>query len=135
MLLEIANLGTLLVGMWALSPLGLVGAAGAVGIAFGLTATAGVLLVCRTASREPRPSIARLVIGFVRPLAACGVMVVAVLALRRIAGGDLASWAQLAIEIAGGAAVYVGAALVLCRATAYDLISLAREMIRRRHAR
>jgi hypothetical protein len=43
--------------------------------------------------------------------------------------------AQLAIEILVGAFVYVNVALVVCRATARDLIGVAREMISSRTGR
>ena len=69
MFLEVAKVGVLIGGFFALQPFGLRWAATAVGIAFGLNAIAGVWIV----SREG-PSPRRLVLGFLQPLLACGVM-------------------------------------------------------------
>jgi PST family polysaccharide transporter len=127
MFLELANLCCLLGGIWLLSPLGLTWAAAAVGLAFGIQAIAGVLVVARHG-----PSIRRLAAGFLQPLAACGGMAGAVLALRPILAGAVPAAAQLAIEVVIGALAYVAAALVICRATARDLLGLARDVLLRR---
>ncbi|HEX5062635.1 MAG TPA: oligosaccharide flippase family protein [Kofleriaceae bacterium] len=124
MLLEVASLIVMLCGIWLLSPLGIVWSAAAVGMAFGLYAIAGVLVVSRSGL-----SIARLAIGFVQPLVACGAMALVVLMLRPILQATVRLPAQLAVEILVGAFVYVNAALVVCRATARDLIGVVREMI------
>jgi hypothetical protein len=121
--LELANLVLLLGGIWVLSPLGLVWSAAAVGIAFGIYGAAGVWLVSRHGL-----SLRRVAVGFVQPLVACSVMAAGVLAMRALVGGMVPLGAQLAIEIATGAVVYAGAALVACPATARDLIALAREL-------
>lgn len=126
MYLELANLIVLLGGIWVLSPLGLVWSAAAVGLAYGTYAIAGVWLVSRSG-----PSVRRLALGFAQPLAACGVMVAAVLGLRWVLHGAVPSAAELAIEIAVGAVVYVAAALVVCRTSARDLMALARDLVRR----
>jgi hypothetical protein len=106
-------------------------AAGAVGIAYGATAIAGVALVLREG-----PSPRRLLAGFVQPLVACAVMAAAVWAVHRglVHVGVVHPAAQLVIMIVIGAAVYVGAAFVLCRATARDLIGLTRQALRRQPA-
>src|SRR5262249_55621343 len=111
-------------------PLGLVWSAAAVGVAFGSYAIAGVLVVSRSGL-----SVSRLALGFIQPLAACGAMVLAVLALRPVLRAAVPVWGQLGIEIAGGGFVYVNVALVVCRAAARDLIALARDMLRRSYAR
>ncbi|HEU0031235.1 MAG TPA: oligosaccharide flippase family protein [Kofleriaceae bacterium] len=129
MVLELAKLGLLLGGIVVLAPLGLRAAAGAVGIAFGATAIAGIALVARGG-----PSPVRLFLSFVRPLAACVVMIGAVwLAHRTLAtAGVVAPIAYLALEIAAGAIAYIVAALVVCRETTRDLLELARDAIGRR---
>ena len=127
MFLELGNLICLLGGIWLLSPLGLTWAAAAVGLAFGLQAIAGVLVVARHG-----PSVRRLAAGFLQPLAACAVMAGAVLALRPALAGALAPAPRLAVEVAIGALAYVAAALLICRATARDLIGLARDVLSRK---
>jgi hypothetical protein len=128
MFLELANLVVLLGGIWALSPLGLAWSAGAVGIAFGSYAVAGVWMISHNG-----PSLRRLAFGFLQPLAACGVMAASVLASRRLFTGAPAA-VELAAELGVGALAYIAAALVLCRANARDLIALAADLIRRRGA-
>jgi PST family polysaccharide transporter len=131
MYLEIAKIVVLIGGIAVLSPYGPRIASSAVGIAFGATAIAGVALVMREGT-SPR----RLLAGFLQPLAACGVMSAAVWAvhdlLARI-GIDYAA-VQLIAMIVVGAAVYVAAALVLCRDTAQDLLSLLKQAMRRHPA-
>ncbi|MDB4957937.1 MAG: hypothetical protein JWO36_5506 [Myxococcales bacterium] len=130
MFLELANLVLLLGGTWALSGLGLTWSAGAVGIAFGIYAVAGVWLVARNGL-----SIRRLARGFVQPLAACGAMAVVVLTVRAMIEGTISIGAQLGTEIAVGALTYVLVASVVCRETARNLVELARDMMKPRAAR
>jgi PST family polysaccharide transporter len=128
MLLEVGKVIVLIGGMLALSPLGLHAAAGAIGIAYGLHAVAGVAMVMREG-----PSPRRLIIGFVQPLLACAVMFVVVLGVRiLVERADLHVALQLAIEVVVGAITYVAAALVICRATARDFLNLLRDLLRRR---
>jgi hypothetical protein len=91
-------------------------------------AIGGITLVMREG-----PSPRRLAIGFVQPLLACGAMAAAVWAahagLRAAGLGHPA--VQLVAMILVGAVVYVGAALVVCRATARDLLSLVNQAMRR----
>jgi PST family polysaccharide transporter len=129
MFLELANLVLLLGGIWVLSPLGLEWSAAAVGIAYGINAVAGVWLVSRNGL-----SVRRVALGFAQPLVACAAMVAGVLAARTMLEGAVPVGAQLAIEIAVGALVYVCVALVVCRATAHALIELARDLMWRRRA-
>jgi PST family polysaccharide transporter len=124
MFLELANLVLLLGGMWLLSPLGLVWSASAIGLSFGAYAIAGVWLVSRNG-----PSVARLAIGFLQPIVACAVMAATVLAVRSVV--DVHPVPRLAIEVVTGAIAYIGAALVVCRKNARDLIALARGISRR----
>jgi lipopolysaccharide exporter len=127
MWLEIAKLFVLIGSIAVLSRWGLLWAAGGVGVAFGLAAIIGVWVVL-----EEGPSPARVLRGFAQPLVACGAMVAAVLAARHALWGALPSWLELMIEIALGAVVYVGVALVVCRETARDFLGLARGVVRAR---
>ncbi|MDX2087443.1 MAG: oligosaccharide flippase family protein [Kofleriaceae bacterium] len=129
MFLEVAKVALLLAGIVALQPLGLRAAAGAVGIAFGVTAAAGVLVVVREGV-----SPVRLLAGFVQPLVACGVMALAVTASRLgLYALDLEHPAiVLVVDILVGATAYVVAALHVARTSALDLLRLVRQALRRR---
>ncbi|MBA3542100.1 MAG: oligosaccharide flippase family protein, partial [Deltaproteobacteria bacterium] len=72
MWIEIGKTIAILVGITMLARYGVRAAAAAVGLAFGLMAIAGVAMVLREG-----PSPSRLLLGFLRPLLACGVMGVA----------------------------------------------------------
>lgn len=128
MVLELAKIVILIGGIAVLQPFGVEVASGAVGIAFGATAVAGVLLVMREG-----PSPRRLLAGFLEPIAACCVMAAAVWAVHdALIAADLDHPAILFTAMSvTGALVYVGAALVLCRATARDLIELTKKALRR----
>jgi lipopolysaccharide exporter len=128
MFLELAKVVLLLVGIKLLAPYGLLAAAGAVGLAFGLTALAGVAMVVRHG-----PSPTRLAGAFLQPLAACAVMASAVWLVREglIGAGVEHPAIYLLVEIAVGALAYVAAALVICRETSRDLLSLLRKALRR----
>jgi PST family polysaccharide transporter len=128
MFLELAKVGLLLLGISLLAPYGLRVAAGAVGVAFGLTAVAGVAMVVREG-----PSPTRLAAAFIQPLAACAAMAAAVwLAARgmRIVGFEHPA-IYLLVEIAVGGAAYVAAALVLCRETSRDLLGLLKKALKK----
>lgn len=128
MLLELAKVVILLAGIAALHRFGLRSAAAAVGIAFGLTAIAGCAVVVREGV-----SPGRLLIGFLQPLMACVVMAAGVYAayLGLVTLGVTHPAALLAGEIVVGGACYVGAALVIARDTARDLLDLLRRALRR----
>jgi hypothetical protein len=115
-------------GICILQPYGMRAASAAVGIAFGATALAGIALVMREG-----PSPRRLAIGFLQPLAACGVMAAVVWAVHgaMAAAGFEHPALRLIAMIVAGAAAYLVAALVLCRATARDLLSLVKQAMRR----
>jgi lipopolysaccharide exporter len=126
--LEVAKLGFLLGGIALLAPYGLRIASGAVGISFGLTAIGGVAMVVHEGV-----SPARLLKGFLQPVAACAVMGLGVWATHhglRIAGVHHPV-VYLTSEIVVGAIVYVMAALVICRATSKDLLGLLKQALRR----
>lgn len=128
MYLEMLKIVGLLGGMAALSPLGPRVAAGAVGVAFAIHAALGVWLVL---DNGPRPRV--LIGGFLRPLAAAGVMAAAVLAVRfGLQEVGVHAGLLLAVEIVVGAVVYVGVAFVVCRDTVRDLLNVLREVRRRR---
>jgi PST family polysaccharide transporter len=128
MFLEIAKVVFIISGIAIVWPLGLHVAAGAVGVAFGLTAIAGIAMVVREG-----PSPTRLAAAFLQPLAACAVMASAVwlvqFAMR--GAGVHHAWIYLVVEIVVGGAAYVGAALVICRETSRDLLSLLKKALKR----
>jgi len=128
MILELAKLALLIGGIIALQSFGVRIASGAVGIAFGATAIAGIALVMREG-----PSPRRLALSFLQPLAACGVMAAVVWGVRAalIATGLDHPAVLLIAMIAAGGGAYVAAALVLCRATARDLVGLVKQALRR----
>ena len=128
MFLELAKVALLLAGIGLLAPYGLHVAAGAVGVAFGLTALAGVAMVVREG-----PSPTRLAAAFIQPLAACAAMAAAVWLVQRglrIAGVEHPA-VYLLVEIAVGGIAYVAAALVLCRETSRDLLGLLKKALKK----
>lgn len=128
MFLELAKVGLLLGGIALLAPYGLYVAASAVGVAFGLTALAGVAMVARQG-----PSPKRLAAGFLRPLAACAAMAAAVWLVHRglPSLGVEHPAIYLIVEITVGALVYIGAALVICRETARDMLGLLKKALKK----
>ncbi len=128
MFLEIVKLAMLIGGIVILSPYGVEAAAFAVGIAFGVTSIAGVLMVMREG-----PSPKKLVAAFLQPLLACGVMAAAVYGVRELlflAGVDLAIVHLAAMIVVGGAA-YVVAALILARGASKDLMQLLKKALKK----
>jgi lipopolysaccharide exporter len=128
MVLELIKVAVLVGAIAALQPFGVRAASGAVGIAFGLTAIAGVALVMR-AGASPK----RLLVGFLQPLVACLVMSAAVWAVRAgLVAAGLDHPAILLVAMIGvGAAAYVAAALVVARDSARDLSELLKKALRR----
>jgi PST family polysaccharide transporter len=128
MWLEIAKVGLLIGGIAVLAPLGLRISACAVGIAFGATAIAGVALVVR---EGPRPG--RLLVGFLQPVLACGLMGCAVWAVYRglSAAGVERPMVYVVAEIVAGAIAYVGAAFAIARDASLDLIQLLKKALKR----
>jgi PST family polysaccharide transporter len=78
-------------------------------------------------------SPARLLVGFVQPLIACGVLAAAVAAARfgLLAAGVDHPAALLVVEIVTGAVVYVAVALRVARDASRDLLDLVRRAVRR----
>ena len=131
MFLELAKVAVIVGGIALLAPYGLRVAAGAVGIAFGATAIAGVAIV---AAEPGGPSPWRLFVGFFQPLVACVVMagaVIGVNAALRLAGVEHPA-IYLVAEIVAGATAYVVAALAICRETSRDLLGLLKKALRNR---
>ena len=128
MILEIVKVAILLGGIAVMAPYGVRAAAGAVGLAFGLSAIAGVAMVLREG-----PSPRRLLVGFMQPLLACMVMALVTIGVHELLlalGWDHPGLLLVTMIVAGGAA-YVGAALVICRETAKDLLSLLKRALKR----
>lgn len=128
MWLEIGKVFALLGGIALLAPFGLRVASAAVGIAFGLTAIAGVALVAREG-----PSPMRLFVGFAQPLGACGVMSLAVWLAGRALGlcGITLPGVVLALEIVTGAVAYVAAVLAIAPSRSRDLLGVLRKALGR----
>jgi PST family polysaccharide transporter len=126
MWLEIAKVALLIGGIAALAPLGLRIAAGAVGIAFGATAIAGVALVVR---EGPRPG--KLLVGFMQPLLACVVMTAAVWGASRglAAAGVHRPCVHVIVELIVGALAYVAGALAFARDASRDLLGLLKRAL------
>jgi PST family polysaccharide transporter len=128
MILEIAKVGVLVAGIAGLQSFGVRAAAAAVGLAFGLTAVAGVVLVMREG-----PSPRRLLVGFVQPIAACAIMGAAAWGVHELLirlGWDHPALLLVSMIVVG-AATYVVAALVICRETARDLLDLLKKALKR----
>jgi lipopolysaccharide exporter len=130
MFLELAKVVVLISGLFALQGFGLHWAAASVGIAYGLNAVAGVWMVLKEG-----PSPRRLLLGFIQPLIACGVMAVAVMIVRHYVAHHGYLIVQLIAEIGTGVVVYVATALVVCRATTRDLLGLLKHIVQRRRGR
>jgi PST family polysaccharide transporter len=132
MFLEVGKLALILGGIVVLAPYGVVVAAGAVGFAFGVSAVLGVVMVV-VDDRQHGPSPRRLLLGFAQPLLACAAMAAAVLVLRFqvLQGSGLPAIATLLIEVVVGGLVYVATALVVCRTTAKDLLSMLSKISKR----
>ena len=128
MFLELAKVAFIVGGIGLLAPFGLRFAAGAIGLAFGLTAIAGIAMVVRHG-----PSPARLAAGFMGPLAACAVMASAVWLTDRglVTIGVAHPSIYVIVEVVVGAIAYVGAALVICRETSKDLLQLVGKALER----
>lgn len=129
MLLDLLKLVLLFGGIVALSPLGPVWTAAAVGIAFGGQSLVKIALVIHSDGLPAWP----LASALLRPLAACGAMTAAVLGARygAIALGVTTPAAMLPIEIAVGAVTYIVAALVVAGPIARDFLQLLRRALQR----
>jgi PST family polysaccharide transporter len=132
MFLELAKIVLLIGGIAVLQHFGVRAASAAVGIAFGLTAVAGIAITARQdpATGQPGPSPRRLLVVFLQPLAACAVMGVVAKSLHKglLAAGVTHPGLLLAVMIVAGAVSYVAAALVICRSTSRDLLNIVRKL-------
>jgi lipopolysaccharide exporter len=128
MILEILKVALLIGGIAALQQFGLRAAAGAVGVAFGATALAGVAIVVREGV-----SGKRLFIGFFQPLVCCAIMGAVTFGVHELL--VMIGWDHPAIllvaMIVAGAAAYVVSALLVAREAAKDLLSLLKKAIKR----
>ncbi|MBA3462115.1 MAG: oligosaccharide flippase family protein [Deltaproteobacteria bacterium] len=128
MLLEIGKVVLLVGSIIALHSFGLRVAAGAVGVAFGITAIAGVMMVMREG-----PSPRRLLVGFFQPVVCCAIMAAVTFGVHRalLAIGWDHPAVLLASMIVAGAIAYVAAALIICRETSKDLLQLLKKALKR----
>ena len=129
MFFELLKLVLLASCIVAFSPLGPVWTAASVGIAFGVQSLLMIAYVVRGEGIPAAPMVG----AFVRPLAACGVMVAAVLGARAelLHLGYDNPRLLLPIEIVVGAIAYVAAALVVARSIARDFVQQLRRALRR----
>ena len=128
MFLEIAKVVLVIVGIVGLHTFGVQVAAGAVGLAFGVTAIAGVMMVMREG-----PSPRRLLAGFLQPLACCVLMATVTLGVHQLLarlGWDHPAVLLVAMVLSG-AVTYVASALVICRETSSDLLDLLKQALKR----
>lgn len=128
MMLEVGKVVILIAGIVAFQRFGPLAAAGAVGMAFGLTAIAGVAMVMRAG-----PSPRRLLVGFLQPLVCCAIMGTVAFGVHELfvsIGWDHPAALLVAMSLAGAAA-YVASALVICRETATDLLVLLKKALKR----
>lgn len=130
MVLEGVKLVLLLGLIAALSRLGPVWSAGAVGVAFAIHALMMSVLVVR----EDGISGRALASGFIRPVIACLFMSAAVLGTRHfmLTHGVTHRFLVLFAEIAVGGLVYVAAALVVARETSLEFIQRIRKALIKR---
>ncbi|NUP08330.1 MAG: oligosaccharide flippase family protein [Polyangiaceae bacterium] len=116
--------------MWAFSRWGPVASAIGVGVAFTLNVVFIVL-----ALRPEGISISSVFLSIVRPFLACIPMAASVLAIRYAL--TFVSWPagpRVIIEVAVGALVYVGSALTIANKVSWDLIDLAKGILRRKRS-
>lgn len=119
--------GSLIGVVAAISTLGRAGinwACLCVGGVFLLRTLAGMWMV----RRQDGVPLSEFLVPMTRPLAACIAMAAGVTAAR-LALADLAPAIRLLVEIALGATIYVGAALLIARASCYELLSTARSAL------
>jgi lipopolysaccharide exporter len=130
MVAECLKTAALLLAIATLGRLGPLFACAAVGVAFGASSVAYVLVLRRVDGIAVRD----LVGPIVRPLLACVPLVIAVVALRRGLAplGPLWPALQLTIEILCGALVFVPSALLIAPRASRDLLGLLRGAMKRR---
>jgi PST family polysaccharide transporter len=130
--LEAFKLACLVLCIVAAGKAGPVWACAAVGVAFGAHALAS-LWVVRAIDGVP---LSRTLASLAPALAACLVMVAAVLGVRSALGGALAGrpWLALGVEVGVGASTYLLAALLLARRHSHELVSKLRDALRPRVA-
>jgi lipopolysaccharide exporter len=119
--LEWASLIGIVAALSTLGRLGIAWACACVSLVFALRTLAAMGMVCRTDGI----SISEFFVPMARPLAACIIMAAGVSAAR-LALADLTSAIRLPIEIASGAAIYVGAGLLVARSHCRDLLRTVR---------
>jgi PST family polysaccharide transporter len=127
--LEILKLVSVVVLVLTLGRLGPVWACVGVGLAFAIHAVGSMWVVRQTDG----VAISALLVRCARPLAACGPMVLAVLAARRVvnAFGGAPAAVALALEVSAGAVAYVASCPWLARPETQDALGLARRGFRR----
>jgi lipopolysaccharide exporter len=124
---EWLSLGLIMGGIATIGRLDVLWACGAVGAAFVLR-TLVLMWVVQKLDGIP---LRRFLLPLVRPLLTCGLMV-AVIRLVQPSLQDMAPVAQLAIEVALGAAVYLAGARLIFREAASEFLGMVRAAVSRR---
>jgi PST family polysaccharide transporter len=122
--LEWMSLGIMMAGIATIGRLGILWACGAVGVAF-LVRTLALLIAVHRIDGIP---LRRFVVPLLRPLAACVLMVAAILVARPGLAG-LGPLIRLVVEVALGAAVYLAGARLIFRSAAVEFLGLVRSGI------
>jgi PST family polysaccharide transporter len=125
--IEWGSLIALLAGISTIGRLGILWTCGTVGVVF-ILRTLSFMALVKILDGVP---LARFLVPLLGPLAASAVMAGAILAVRPLVEGH-AAVTRLAVEIGLGALVYIGAALVLARASSRELLRLVRSALLRR---
>ncbi|HEX2458093.1 MAG TPA: oligosaccharide flippase family protein, partial [Vicinamibacterales bacterium] len=119
--LECASLMALVAAISTLGRVGINWACGCVGMVFVLRTLAGMWMV----RRLDGVLISEFLLPMMRPLAACIAMAAGV-SVARLALAGLTPPIQLLVEIAVGATIYIGAALLVARSQCGELLSAVR---------
>jgi PST family polysaccharide transporter len=124
MVLEIGKVVGILLLVPTVGSFGPLWACVAVGITYAIHALASVWLVRRTDGVPMK----NLLLPLVRPLAACGVMVGAIVGVRRLLGAFDVDHPGLGlgVELCVGAVAFIAAALVVAKDASGDMLGLVR---------
>jgi len=125
--LEWAGLAAIVLAISTIGRLGITWTCGAVGTAFVLRTLAAMW----TAKRIDGIPVSSFIVPLIRPLVACGAMVVSILMVRPALQG-LSSATRLVTEVAVGAVVYLAGAALIFRPAARDFVGLVRTALLRR---
>ncbi len=130
MWLGLAKVGFLLTALLTVGRAGPLWACGAVGLAFG-----GHSIACMAVVQHyEKLKVAALLSRCTKPLLACALMVIAIVAMRHGTGrmGLISARVCLPIELVTGGLAYVASAMVVARGAVHDLLGLLKVAVGRR---